>query len=120
MKLPFRKNNRAFSEKIFKKAEQQKSTIGSEHIKEYLIDGKGYEYLIKNEFSKLLNQNGLPVTIREKISLLADCNCRVNSPEELRGRCKNNHLICINCGLYVCGNCGEKICDKDMLELKSG
>lgn len=118
MKNPFRKNNREFSGKIFKQASQQKASIGSEHKKEYLTDGNGYNILVRDEFAGLeKDENGLPIIMSEKIGILLDCSHRVYSLDGISGRCKNNCLICLKCNLYTCQECGEKVCDKCLIKV---
>lgn len=123
MKIPFRKNNRAFSEQIFKQSEQQKSVVGSEHKREYLIDGDGYQLLIKNEFSGLTRDpNGMPLLNTVRIGIIADCGHKISDLDSILGRCKNSHILCKNCqsNFFSCKKCGQFVCNRCVLILKNG
>lgn len=117
----FRKNNREFSEQLFKNAAQQNSTgvIGSELVQEFLIDQTGKIIPVKFEFTGLqIDQNGLPVVQKTRVQLIQSCGHRACSLEQVLGTCSYNHTVCTRCQLYTCTICGDKLCDKDVLWLE--
>ena len=120
----FRKTDREFTETLFKNAQQQQSagSLGSEVLKEFLIDPKTGEMLpVKFENTVLqLDQHGLPVVYKEKVNVLMDCGHRACSLEQVLGKSKYGHTVCTKCQLYTCAICGLKLCDKDVLWLEEG
>ncbi len=119
----FRKEDREFSERLFKNAQQQESagSLGSEQVKEFLVDRLGELTPIKFEFTGLqIDQKGLPVVHTERVGVLLDCGHKVHSLDEVLGRCRYGHTVCTRCQLYTCAACGEKLCDKDVLWIEEG
>ena len=117
--MPFRRDNREFSETLFKNAKQQSSgSLGSELLKEILVDLKTGEMIpVKFESTSLqIDQYGVPTVHKEVANVLMDCGHRACSLEQVQGKCQYGHTICRDkCTLYTCEICGLKLCDLDVL-----
>ena len=118
----FRRTDRDFTEGLFKNAKQQQAAegLGSEQLKEYLIDPRTGEILpVKFEQASLqIDQHGFPVVVKERADVLMDCGHKPCSLEQVLGRCKYGHTVCDKCALYTCEICGQKLCDQDVLRLE--
>ncbi|MCH7574801.1 MAG: hypothetical protein IIA59_06720 [Candidatus Marinimicrobia bacterium] len=126
--MPFRRDDRDFSEGLFKNAQRQEAngSLGAESLKEFLIDPRSGEvFPIKFENVSLqIDQNGFPISTRERGIVVLDCGHKPCSLSQVLGRCqqRGRHLICDKCSLYTCAlnGCGLKICDLDVLRLEDG
>lgn len=117
---PFRKEDREFAERLFKNAQRQSAgSLGSEQLKEFLVDPKTGELLpVKFENTSLqIDQQGIPVVSTERINIMGACGHRICSLEQVLGKCKNGHLICTLCKgrFFTCEICGQKLCDLDVI-----
>ncbi len=122
----FRRTDRDFAEGLFRNAERQESqgSLVPESLREFLIDPRTREIMpvqIDNVSIKV-DENGFPISTREKGIVVLDCGHKPCSLSQVQGRCRHGHVICDKCELYTCAlnGCGQKICDLDVLRLEDG
>lgn len=122
--MPFRRNDREFTERLFRNARQQEATGGliPESLREYLIDPRSREVfpIQIDNVSVQINEHGFPTSTREKGIVVLDCGHKPCSLSQVQGRCGYGHLICDKCTMYTCEICGQKLCDLDVLKLEDG
>ena len=119
MKRPIRKESRARSEALRKRAALQDAVgvTGTELKRDFLVGRGGNKREISGQLRGIkVDEHGLPQILTESYGTVLDCGHTAYSPSDVQGQCYRGHTICVNgCFLYGCVICGERLCDREVV-----